>query len=173
MCPRAPSFNSRCLCTQTVHRDLGRAFEKISAAPASVDLGHGEPSGHPDRAGNLSKNRLAVRGTAYVGVLSRERVSSSDEFNPCACSHQYAPLTPARRAINCFIPNLRNSPALTSLYHDQYSWLLQRFPSRSQEAHCGSLQPAPLLQSPAERRGFASVVRGSGPLHHSRGEMLD
>jgi hypothetical protein len=109
-----------------------------------------EPSGHPDRAGNLSKNRLAVLGTAYVGVLSRERVSSSDEFNPCACSHQYAPLTPARRAINCFIPNLRNSPALTSLYHDQYSWLLQRFPSRSQEAYCGSLQPAPLLQSPAE-----------------------
>ena len=27
-----------------------------------------EPAGHRDRAGNLSKNRLAVLGTAYVGV---------------------------------------------------------------------------------------------------------
>ena len=49
-----------------------------------------EPSGHRDRAENPSKNRLAVLGTAYVGVLSRERGSSSGEFNPCACSHQYA-----------------------------------------------------------------------------------
>jgi hypothetical protein len=34
-----------------------------------------EPSGHRDRVGNLSKNRLAVLGTAYVGVLSVETVA--------------------------------------------------------------------------------------------------
>jgi len=48
-----------------------------------------EPSGHPDRAGNLSKNRLAVLGTAYVGVLSARGARLRAEFNPCACSHQY------------------------------------------------------------------------------------
>jgi hypothetical protein len=48
-----------------------------------------EPSGHRDRAGYLSKNRLAVLGAAYVGVLSDERGSPLREFNPCACSHQY------------------------------------------------------------------------------------
>ena len=47
-----------------------------------------EPSGHRDRAGTLSKNRRAVLGAAYVGVLSRERGSPSGEFDPCACSHQ-------------------------------------------------------------------------------------
>jgi len=45
-----------------------------------------EPSGHRDRAGNLSKNRLAVLGTAYVGVC-RTRGARPSEFNPCAYSH--------------------------------------------------------------------------------------
>ena len=48
-----------------------------------------EPSGHRDRVENPSKNRLAVLGAAYVGVLSDERGSPSGEFNPCACSHQH------------------------------------------------------------------------------------
>ena len=40
-------------------------------------LAASEPSGHPDSAENLSKNRLAVRGAAYVGNLSDERGSPS------------------------------------------------------------------------------------------------
>ena len=49
-----------------------------------------EPSGHRDRAEQLSKNRLAVLGAAYVGVLSGERGSPMREFNPCACSSSTA-----------------------------------------------------------------------------------
>ena len=58
-----------------------------------------EPSGHRDRAGYPSKNRLAVLGTAYVGVLSDERGSPLREFNPCACSHQYGLPHPRRQQL--------------------------------------------------------------------------
>jgi hypothetical protein len=40
-----------------------------------------EPSGHRDRGENPSKNRLAVLGTAYIGVLSDERGQPSGRFN--------------------------------------------------------------------------------------------
>jgi hypothetical protein len=53
-----------------------------------------EPSGHRDRAGTLSKNRLAVLGAASVGVLSARGA------RPCASSI-LAPAPPVRPLTPC------------------------------------------------------------------------
>ena len=76
----------------------GVALSLTAGAPRQKlrGLAAAEPSGHRDRAENLSK--ACGPRTTSVGVLSREGGSPMREFDPCACSHQYS-LSHARGSV--------------------------------------------------------------------------
>jgi hypothetical protein len=90
-----------------------------------------EPSGHRDRAGSLSKNRLAVLGTASVGVLSARgaRLRASLIPAPAPTSTASSPSRAAAcegrgvRSGHSAPPDLKGVKKLTELMQAHRQWM--------------------------------------------------